>query len=134
MQRLFDRYLYRNPYDYAYTLREASHALTGTIDLQSLLGLTGAVIESTFHPHGIGIYLFESEDGEFVLSWSLSSPSLPPTIANTSVVVTALAVRTLLFSDEVLSVEPSLPTDGLREILHSLRTEVVVPLREEGRC
>jgi two-component system, NtrC family, nitrogen regulation sensor histidine kinase GlnL len=132
VQRLFDRYLYRNPYDYAYTLREASHALTGTIDLQSLLGLTGAVIESTFHPHGIGIYLFESEDGEFVLSWSLSSPSLPPTIANTSVVVTALAVRTLLFSDEVLSVEPSLPTDGLREILHSLRTEVVIPLREEG--
>ena len=132
VQRLFDRYLYRNPYDYAHTLREASHALTGTIDLQSLLGLTGAVIESTFHPHGIGIYLFESEDGEFVLSWSLSSPSLPPTIANTSVVVTALAVRTLLFSDEVLSVEPSLPTDGLRDILHSLRTEVVIPLREEG--
>ena len=132
VQRLFDRYLYRNPYDYAHTLREASHALTGTIDLQSLLGLTGAVIESTFHPHGIGVYLFESEDGEFVLSWSLSSPSLPPTIANTSVVVTALAVRTLLFSDEVLSGEPSLPTDGLRSILHSLRTEVVIPLREEG--
>lgn len=132
VQRLFDRYLYRNPYDYAHTLREASHALTGTIDLQSLLGLTGAVIESTFHPHGIGVYLFDSEDGEFVLSWSLSSPSLPPTIANTSVVVTALAVRTLLFSDEVLSGEPSLPTDGLCDILHSLRTEVVIPLREEG--
>jgi len=49
VQRLFDRYLYRNPYDYAHTLREASHALTDTIDLQSLLGHTGAVIESTFH-------------------------------------------------------------------------------------
>jgi len=132
VQRLFDRYLYRNPYDYAHTLREASHALTDTIDLQSLLGHTGAVIESTFHPDGIGAYLFESEDGEFVLSWSLSSPSLPPTIANTSVVVTALAIRTLLFSDEVLNTESSLPTDGLRDVLHSLRAEVVIPLREEG--
>jgi two-component system, NtrC family, nitrogen regulation sensor histidine kinase GlnL len=132
VQRLFDRYLYRNPYDYAHTLREASHALTDTIDLQSLLGHTGAVIESTFHPDGIGVYLFESEDGEFVLSWNLSSPPLPPTIANTSVVVTALAIRTLLFSDEVLNTEPSLPTDGLRDVLHSLRAEVVIPLREEG--
>jgi PAS domain S-box-containing protein len=132
VQRLFDRYLYRNPYDYAHTLREASHALTDTIDLQSLLGHTGAVIESTFHSDGIGVYLFESEDGEFVLSWSLSSPSLPPTIANTSVVVTALAIRTLLFSDEVLNTEPSPPTDGLRDVLHSLRAEVVIPLREEG--
>ena len=131
VQRLFDRYLYRNPYDYAHTLREASHALTGTIDLQSLLGHTGSVIESTFHPDGIGIYLLESEDSEYVLSWSLSAPSLPGTIPNASVVVTALAVRSLLFSDEVLSTD-SLPTDGLLDILHSFRTEVVIPLREEG--
>ena len=132
VQRLFDRYLYRNPYDYAHTLREASHALTGTIDLQSLLGHTGAVIEATFHPDGIGIYLFESEDSEFVLSWSLSSPSLPPTIANTSVVIRALGVHTLLFSDEVVNPEPPVPGDGLGDILHSLRADVVIPLREEG--
>lgn len=37
-QRLFDRYLYRDPYDYARTLREASRALTATIDLEALLG------------------------------------------------------------------------------------------------
>ena len=132
VQRLFDRYLYRNPYDYAHTLREASHALTGTIDLQSLLGHTGAVIEATFHPDGIGIYLFESEDSEFVLSWSLSSPSLPPTIADTSVVIRALGVHTLLFSDEVVNSEPRVPGDGLGDILHSLRADVVIPLREEG--
>jgi len=132
LQRVFDRYLYRNPYDYAHTLREASHALTATIDLQSLLGHTGAVIESTFRPDGIGIYLFDSEDTEFVLSWSLSSAPLRATIANTSPVVTALAVHTLLFSDEVLNVNPSLPTNNLHDLLESLRTEVVVPLREEG--
>ncbi|HEX9478238.1 MAG TPA: ATP-binding protein [Methylomirabilota bacterium] len=132
VQRLFDRYLYRNPYDYAHTLREASHALTDTIDLQSLLGHTGAVIDATFHPDGIGIYLFESEDSEFVLSWSLSSPSLPPTIANTSVVIRALGVHTLLFSDEVVNPEPPVPGDGLGDILHSLSADVVIPLREEG--
>jgi PAS domain S-box-containing protein len=132
VQRVFDRYLYRNPYDYAHTLREASHALTGTIDLQSLLGHTGTVIESTFHPDGIGIYLFDSEDAEFVLSWSLSSAPLQTTIAKTSPVVAALAVHTLLFSDEVLNVNPSHPTNNLRYLLESLRTEVVVPLREEG--
>jgi PAS domain S-box-containing protein len=43
-----------------------------------------------------------------------------------------LAVHTLLFSDEVLNVNPSHPTNNLRYLLESLRTEVVVPLREEG--
>ena len=132
VQRLFDRYLYRNPYDYAHTLREASRALTATIDLQSLLGHTGAVIESTFHPDGIGIYLFDSEDAEFVLSWSLSSAPLRPTIANSSPVIRALAVQTLLFSDEVLNVDASHSTENLRDFLDSLRADVVVPLREEG--
>ncbi len=132
VQGLFDRYLYRNPYDYAHTLREASRALTATIDLQSLLGHTGAVIESTFHPDGIGIYLFDSEDAEFVLSWRLSSAPLRPTIANSSPVITALAAQTLLFSDEVLSVDASHSTENLRDFLDSLRADAVVPLREEG--
>jgi PAS domain S-box-containing protein len=57
---------------------------------------------------------------------------LRATIAKNSPVVTALAVHPLLFSDEVLSVDPSYPTDSLRDLLDSLRTEVVVPLREEG--
>ena len=121
VQRVFDRYLYRSPYDYAHTLREASRALTGTIDLQSLLGHTGAVIESTFHPDGIGIYLFDSEDTEFVLSWSLSSTPLRAAIANNSPVVRAFAVHTLLFSDEVLNINPSHPMNDLRDLLESLR-------------
>jgi PAS domain S-box-containing protein len=132
VQRLFDRYLYRNPYNYAHTLREASHALTGTIDLPSLLGHTGVVIESTFHPDGVGIYLFDFEDSEYVLSWNLSAPRLPQTIGRDSVVVQALVVRTLLFSDEVTSAEPSGPSSDLRDALRSLRAEVLIPLREEG--
>src|SRR5689334_10568634 len=120
VQRLFDRYLYRNPYNYAHTLREASHALTGTIDLPSLLGHTGVVIESTFHPDGVGIYLFDFEDSEYVLSWNLSAPRLPQTIGRDSVVVQALVVRTLLFSDEVTSAEPSGPSSDLRDALRSL--------------
>jgi two-component system, NtrC family, nitrogen regulation sensor histidine kinase GlnL len=132
VQHLFDRYLYRNPYDYAHTLREASHALTATIDLQSLLGHTGAVIEDTFHPDGIGIYLFDPEDRQFNVSWSLSSALLPGTIDDDSALVRALGVRPLLFSDEIPSVDPSDTTDSLYELLHHLRIEVVVSLREEG--
>jgi len=120
VQRLFDRYLYRDPYDYARTLREASQALTATIDLQALLRDTGSVLESTFRPEGIGIYVHDADDGEFRLSWSSPSASFPPTLAETSSLVATLRTPRLVFRDEIAGASSPVTPRGLHDELCSL--------------
>ncbi|HKW90946.1 MAG TPA: ATP-binding protein [Methylomirabilota bacterium] len=129
MQRLFDRYLYRDPYDYAQTLRKASQALTDTIDLQALLKHVGTVLDSTFRPEVISIYLYDVEDREFSLSWSLGSANFAPSFSENSTLVSALGIGGIVFGDE----EAAEPITGLSDDLTRLQTEVLVPLNEEGR-
>ena len=128
VQRLFDRYLYRDPYNYARTLREASQALTATINLQVLLRHAASVLESTLRPEGIAVYLYDPEDDEFRLSWSSSVTGSLPALAKTSAVVTAAASGQLVFRDEVQTVAHL----GLRSELDSLQSAVVAPLIEEN--
>ena len=131
-QRLFDRYLYRDPYDYARTLREASRALTATIDLEALLGHVGDVLVSTLRPDGVAIYLLDPEDREFRLGWGAGTVPSVTTVSITSLLVaTAHAGRQLVFRDEVVSAQPTDRRDRLIDDLAQLRAEVVVPLIEE---
>jgi PAS domain S-box-containing protein len=130
VQRLFDRYLYRDPYDYARTLREASQALTATIDLKDLLVHVGSVLETTFRPEVASIYLYDDEDREFQLSWNLPTGQFPPVLHTSS---SLPFVGQLAFKDEI-SADRSAPSNSsLREELSSLQSEVVVPLIEEGQ-
>jgi PAS domain S-box-containing protein len=130
VQRLFDRYLYRDPYDYARTLREASQALTATIDLQDLLLHVGSVLESTFRPEILAIYLYDHEDPEFRLSWRLPVGHLPTVLpANSSLSL----IRELRFKDEMPSDHSVAPRPSLRDELSGLHAEAVVPLIEEGQ-
>jgi len=62
-----------------------------------LLRHSGQVIDSTFHPDSIAIYLLDPEDREYILAWSLAAETLPVTVSNNTVVVRALADRPLLF-------------------------------------
>jgi PAS domain S-box-containing protein len=128
VQRLFDRYLYRDPYNYARTLREASQALTATINLQVLLRHAASVLESTLRPEGIAVYLYDPEDDEFRLSWSSSVTGFLPALAKSSAVATAAASGQLVFRDEV----PTVAHLGLRSELDSLQSAVVAPLIEEN--
>jgi PAS domain S-box-containing protein len=128
IQRLFDRYLYRNPYDYARTLREASRALTDTIDLQDLLAHAVSALESTLRPEGLAVYLYDADDQEFRLSWSSSSEDFPPSLPRNSAVVAVITSGQLVFRDEV----PLVAHQELRSELDSLGSAVVVPLVEES--
>jgi PAS domain S-box-containing protein len=127
VQRLFDRYLYRDPYDYARTLREASQALTATINLQVLLGHAASVLESTLRPEGIAVYLYDPEDDAFHLSWA-STARDPHSIARSSAVTTAVNSGQLVFRDEI---EPA-GRPLLRSELDVLQGAVVAPLVEEN--
>src|SRR5258705_553549 len=132
VQHLLDRYLYREPYDYARTLREASRALTATIDLQELLGHVGGALTSTLRPEGMSIYLLDSEDHEFRLAWSVGTgTSVPVAPTSSPLISTVSADRKLVFRDEVGRTRPT-DRDRLLPDLDGLRAEVVVPLVEEN--
>ena len=132
VQNLLDLYLYREPYDYPRTLREASRALTATIDLQELLGHVGGALTSTLRPEGMSIYLLDPEDHEFRLAWSVGSgASVPIASTPSSLISTLSADRQLVFRDEIGGARPT-ERDRLLSDLDGLRAEVVVPLLEEN--
>ncbi|HZP38945.1 MAG TPA: PAS domain-containing protein, partial [Methylomirabilota bacterium] len=132
IQHFLDRYVYRNPYDYAHTLRNASDALTDTIDLEALLTHTADVIDETFHPDSVSIYLMDLEDYEYVLAWSRAAGSLPKTLSTDAALFRELAIRPLLFSDDLRSREPTDHTRDLAVFMTQHSVEVALPLREEG--
>jgi PAS domain S-box-containing protein len=133
VQRLFDRYLYRDPYDYARTLREASRELTSTIDLQTLLDHVGRVLTSTLRPEWMSIYLFDQEDLEFRMSWSyeLAQPfsGIPPM---QPLAQSLLSERQLIFRDEAGATRSTTPRTSALAELERLKAEVVAPLIEEN--
>jgi len=133
VQRVFDRYLYRDPYDYPRTLRDASRALSTTIDLPALLDHVGTVLTRTLRPEGIVIYLLESEDQLFVPAWSSGLSSVPAQIPTDSTELSALtADHQILFRDELTGRASSGSQSPLPTELEALHVEVVVPLIEEN--
>jgi PAS domain S-box-containing protein len=129
VQRLFDRYLYRNPYDYARTLRDTSRALTASIDLEILLQHVGSALEATLRPEGLAIYLYDPEDDQFCLSWKSSPCDTPPRLPRDSAIAAAVDSGQLLFGDEIPLARES---QFIQLELRSLRGAVVAPLVEEG--
>jgi PAS domain S-box-containing protein len=132
VQRLFDLYLYREPYDYPRTLREASRALTATIDLQELLGHVGQALTSALRPESMSIYLLDAEDHEFRLAWTVGPGTSAWTASTTSVLVsTVRSLPRLLFRDEITSTR-STDRERLFSDLDQLQAEAIVPLVEEN--
>jgi PAS domain S-box-containing protein len=132
VQHLLDIYLYREPYDYARTLREASRALTATIDLRELLGHVGRVLTATLRPEGMSIYLLDLEDQEFRLAWSVGLRVSVQAMPTDSPLISPLSTdRQLVFRDEIGRTRPT-ERDRLLSALDQLQAEVVVPLVEEG--
>ena len=129
IQRAFDRYLYREPYDYQRTIRETSRALSATIDLPALLGHFARTVGATLRPEGLAIYLLDVEEDRFERAHLLGHGTFPKHAPRTvSLLVTLDRERRLLFRDEV-----GRQSDGgdavttLGEFDH-LGTEVLVPL------
>jgi PAS domain S-box-containing protein len=108
IQRSFNRYVYREKYDFQRTIREASRQLSSTLDLQSLLQYLSVTIESTFKAEGVTVYLRERRDRVYVAQnlptssrWAKSD--VAPSIAAQSAVVTFMQEqRRPLIHEEVM--------------------------------
>jgi PAS domain S-box-containing protein len=134
IQRAFDRYLYREPYDYQRTIRETSRVLSTTIDLSALLAHFAHTVGVTLRPEGLAIYLLDDDEGRFDRAHLLghggfpdhATPSLP-------LLVELERERRLLFRDEVGRdsgyLDPAVALEGFAD----LGSEVLVPLVEGHR-
>jgi PAS domain S-box-containing protein len=67
IQRGFDRYLYRESYDYQQTVREASRKIATILDLRSLLPYLCAVLSRTIRPEMVGVYLCDTAGDDYRL-------------------------------------------------------------------
>ena len=131
IQLAFDRYLYREPYDYPRIIRETSQALNGTIDLSNLLECVGSVVVETFKPDRLAVYLLEDGEIDFERAWMTGDPTLPGVLAAASaLVIGASTERVLIFRDEQLGQDRNSTIAGEME---NLGIDVLAPLVEEGR-
>ncbi len=131
IQRAFDVYLYREPYDYQRTIREASRALRGTIELPALLSYIANVIGKTMKSENVSIYLLEEDETCFPLAMHLGDGEFPDTLAPSSALLARVVRdREMIFLDEIVDGPTAPDASELRAEFCRLRAEVVVPLVE----
>jgi len=131
-QLAFDRYLYREPYDYPRIIREMSRTLASTIDLDSILDHVGSAIQGTLKPEATAIYLLEEPGDPLERVWMAGSGSLPRVVTrDLSLLHWATARQALTFRDELTS--PNRDAITIRGEMDRLGVDVVAPLLEEGQ-
>jgi PAS domain S-box-containing protein len=129
VQLAFDRYLYREPYDYQQIIRETSRALSNTIELPVILDCVGSVLRDVLKPEWTAVYLLDEYEVQLECVWKAGPEIMLHTLSLASPLVgRAAAVQALVFRDELAGQDPSGEADMGR-----LNAEVATPLLEEGR-
>jgi PAS domain S-box-containing protein len=135
IQRAFDRYLYRERYDYQRTIREASRALGDTIELPRLLAYIGGLVVRTMKCEGVAIYLLDEEAGSFELGAYEADGAVdrfPSGLGLSSALVAQAAhSRETIFLDEITERPTGPEATELQAEFSRLGVEVIVPLIEQ---
>jgi len=127
--RGFDRYLYRDPYDYQREISQTSRAFSATLELSVLIKHVEDTLERTVRPESVAIFLLDEEDGDFWRAHSSARVLKTAECLPLSVFAERKSGdRALVFRDErgAEAVEDNL-TEKLR-----FTWEVVVPLVAEA--
>jgi PAS domain S-box-containing protein len=82
IQRSFNRYLYREPYDYQRTIREASRRLSTMLELDPLLDYLISFIEGTFKVEAVTFYSNEHSAKVFAARFPRGRTDSPPPASN----------------------------------------------------
>ncbi|HZY31367.1 MAG TPA: histidine kinase N-terminal 7TM domain-containing protein, partial [Candidatus Methylomirabilis sp.] len=131
IQRAFDRYLYREPYDYQRVIRETSRALSNTIELPAILDCAGDVIRDVLKPEWTAVYLLDDDEARLECVWPTGAGTGAEDLAlGSPLAERATAMKALVFRDELAG------QDAATEVLHEmtrLNADVAAPLLEEGR-
>jgi PAS domain S-box-containing protein len=131
IQLAFDRYLYREPYDYQRIIRETSRALSNTIELPAILDCVGGVIRDILKPEWTAVYLLDEDEGQLERTWSAGAGIAPQVLSPGSALTErAGAMKALIFRDELVSADTA---DVAAIDMTRLNADVAAPLFEEGR-
>lgn len=136
IQASFNRYLYRETYDYQRTVREASRRLSTILDLQSLLEFLTDVIARTLKSETVSIYLPDSSGGLFVSrsvkNLSNANPDRLRHLSADSVLLNYLRSDTgPVFREILRDTQPDRLSKAARE-LQELGGEIAFPFLEDG--
>ena len=131
IQLAFDRYLYREPYNYQRIIRETSRILSNTIELPAILDCAGGTMRDTLKPEWAAVYLLDEDEGQLERVWSAGAGAeaqfLPP---GSALVERAAAMKVLVFRDELVSADTA---DAAVTDMTRLNADVAAPLLAEGR-
>ena len=131
IQLAFDRYLYREPYNYQRIIRETSRTLSNTIELPAILDCAGGTMRDILKPEWAAVYLLDEDEGQLERVWSAGTGAeaqfLQP---ESALVVRAAAMKALVFRDELVSADTA---DAAVADMTRLNADVVAPLLAEGR-
>src|SRR5262249_29101561 len=130
LQLSFDRYLYREPYDYPHVIRETSRTLSCTIELTDILDCIGRVIRDTFKPETTTIYLLLEDETRYEKVWSTEETTDADVELTSPLVTQASEVHILVFRDEL---NTRIGGSEAAAEMDRLGIDVVAPLVEEGR-
>jgi len=137
LERSFNRYVYRESYDYQRTIREASTQLSSMLDIQSLLDYLAAVIEHTFKAEAVTLYLRDPRELRYVARRGSRSPhwaghESAPAVSEHAPIVRLLQQtrRPLVHEEAILEPSGSLIASAALD-LRALGGDVAFPLIDE---
>src|SRR6266508_6659260 len=139
IQSWLDRYLYRESYNYQQILREASRTIGSTLDLQSLLAYVCELVQRTFRPDLVSVYIRESGSGndkfrrEVAQAFGEASGTSDPNfIISSSALPTFLGTfRQPLLRDEIGRSQLGHQTQAVLGHLAQLGADFVLPMFSE---
>lgn len=137
IQKSFNRYVYREEYDFQRTIREASREISTTLDLESLLQYLTDTIENTFKAEQVTVYLQDIGRQGYVArqrprssGWTKTASS--PSISHQAALVTFMKQeqRPLVHEEAIRDPGHTLLAAAALE-LRTLGGDVVFPLIDE---
>jgi len=139
IQRSFNRYLYRETYDYQRTVRDASRTLSTILDIDPLLNYLIEVIESTFKVETVAVYFRDPSKKAFVLRTTKAKDGWHQRNVNSEIPESSPLVKTLHAQRQALVREEALRESyddraiGAADSLTALGADIAFPLSEDHR-
>jgi signal transduction histidine kinase len=135
LRRVFDRYCYREPYDFSGTMRQVSLALSSTLDLQQLLKNLFQIVDGSIKPEFVAAYLWNDDARALRLvahnADGPERPELPLSIDGTSQLAAVMLSynRKPLFRD----LDSDMPAAAALNELNALHVDCACPIVHEGQ-
>lgn len=134
IRQVFDRYCYREPYDFSAAIRQVSLALSSTLDLQQLLKNLFQIVDGSIKPEFIAAYLWNEELRALRLvshnADGADRPDLPVSIDSASELAMLLGrSRRPLFREH----DAEMPAARALDELTALHVDCACPIVHEGQ-